>query len=125
MSDGMKKNRKIILGVIGLLIIVIIVILGYLYLTGMTTTGGNGWDHVPLIVFEADDTLDILTVTIYGEIVDIPWSDIEIQPISQDGSATLPTGTIDVGDIISDCQGEFDVIFKPVGISLRSFSFES
>ena len=65
----------------------------------------------PEIEFRPDSaylTLTVMTVNI-SEDTDLLWSDVSVK----NGSATLPTGTIDIGDEITNCSGFIELVWIP------------
>jgi hypothetical protein len=49
----------------------------------------------------------------------LSWEDVEIFK----GSATLPEGTIEINDVITDCNGELVLVWKPTASVLADVAF--
>lgn len=45
---------------------------------------------------------------------DLIWENIKLWE-KKEGNATLPTGSINVGDVITNCSGQVCLIWKPSG----------
>jgi len=120
MHDETKNNIKII----GSLLVVFII----LYCLHITI--GDRFEYkyddssycggTTQIIFSIDTINKTLTVTeIYAQGRTLHWPEVNIT----DGSATLPSGTIDVGDVITDCEGNLELIWKDTGINIISTDF--
>jgi hypothetical protein len=74
---------------------------------------------VPPAVLSMDKSTKTLTVQkIYEN--DIKWEEHEICS----GSAILPSGSIKVGDTVTDCKGNVALRHKPTNFLLGGFNFE-
>jgi hypothetical protein len=72
------------------------------------------------IIFSIDTVNKTLTVNeIYSDGITLYWPEVTVN----DGSATLPFGTIDVGDVITDCEGYLELIWSDTGNHLFSIDF--
>jgi hypothetical protein len=115
----MEKKTKILLTI---LIVTILVIaagtFAYVWLNGISTCCDD--TDYPSIYCIQDSTNKTLRIT---GIENAPnyfnWSDIEVTL----GNATLPTGTIDVGDIITNCSGTVVLVYEPYYVALSSWTF--
>lgn len=97
----MQKNVKIII-ILGV-IIAVIAFLSIYYHINTIPAGGNPPPHYSLFFSQSNetDTLTITDLSTYYPDKKYYWSDVEV--IS--GNATLPTGVINEGDVITDCSG--------------------
>ena len=119
MHDETKNNIKIIV-----LLIVVFIILYFLHITigdrfedQYDESSYEGETH---IIFSKDPINKTLTVTeIYSYGRTLHWPEVSIA----NGSATLPYGTIDVGDVITDCEGNLVLIWKDTDIYIYSTEF--
>jgi len=119
MHDETKNNIKII----GSLLVVFI-ILYFLHITigdrFEDQYDDSSYDGETQIIFSIDTINKTLTVTeIYSQGRILYWPEVNIT----DGSATLPYGTIDVGDVITDCEGYLKLIWKETCNYLFSADF--
>ena len=122
MHDETKNNIKIIA-----LLLVVFVILYALHVT-IGDRFGSQEDYSDYtdslnIIFETDTLNNILTVSdLYPE--DQEWHWPQVSLISLDnGSATLPHGTIEVGDQITDCKGYFRLEWETTGNTITTADF--
>lgn len=113
----MNKEIKIIVGIIVIAILVSIFVIMWIFInSGLRPCCGDEYT----INLTEDSTKKTLTVTHIGySPKSLNWSDIEVR-----GNATLPTGTIDIGDIITNCSGEVVLIFLPENILIGDWIFE-
>ena len=63
----------------------------------------------PIISVELDNYNKTLTIVSIEEGTNLLWSDVTLI----NGSATFPAGTIDVGDMVTDCQEILDFKWIP------------
>jgi hypothetical protein len=118
MNQETKNNIKIIS-----LLIVVFIILYFLHVTigdrfedqysGSSNNGGTN------IVFLTDLTSKTLTVSDIHSQRTCHWSEVVIAS----GNATLPVGSIDVGDIITNCEGNLVLKWEDTGIEICSKDF--
>ncbi len=106
-----KRNEKIILVIV---IIFIAAIIGGLLISYQIMGSDNKpYREMPIInCIKQNNTL--IVVNYYSgdwSDSDLIWDNIEIY--EERGNATLPTGTIDKGDVITNCSGEVCLIWKP------------
>ena len=113
----MKKLTKIIVGIIIVIILVSISMVVYIkYTTG-------GWDsyHTHFVMYcEKDSTNNTLRVTSVEKLSYYEWNEIEVIL----GNATLPTGTIDMGDLITNCSEVVKLVYNPSSTFLGEWDFE-
>jgi len=115
-----KKIVRIIL----ILVIVCVVLISIMYATrwfaqeiyedvsNMTPPG----PEVPSVTYDVDKAAGTITITsIEGNSDELVWSNVELLESYLDFNATLPTGTIDEGDVITDCEGPVALVWKPSG----------
>jgi hypothetical protein len=119
MYDETKNNIKIIV-----LLLVVFIILYFLHITigdrFENQFDDSSYDGETQIIFSVDTINKTLTVTeVYSQGRTLYWPEVSIS----DGSATLPSGIIDVGDVISDCEGYLELIWKDTGIHIFSTDF--
>ena len=108
MHDETKNNIKIVV-----LLIVVFIILYCLHITigdrFEDLYADSSYCGETQIIFSKDTTNKTLTVTeIYSQGRTLYWPEVNIS----EGSATLPFGTIDVGDVITNCEGYLKLIWK-------------
>jgi len=90
----------------------IFIILGYF-------DRSEGESHRPPFVFSMDENTRTLTVQkIYDD--SVKWEDNEICS----GDATLPTGEIKEGDVITNCDGNVSFRYIPSNILIGGFDFK-
>lgn len=122
MNDETKNNIKIIA-----LLFVVFVILYALHVTigkqFFSHEGNSDYTDSPTIIFETDTQNKILTVSdTHPE--DMEWHWPQVSLISLDnGSATLPHGTIQIGDQITDCKGYFELVWETTGSTIITADF--
>jgi hypothetical protein len=112
---------------------IIVVILVALIVVGISLVFGSMWyaqqiyknvsdinppgPEAPAVTYDMNTTADTITITsISGTPGELIWSNVE--PLNSSVihfQATLPTGTIDVGDVITDCDGPVLLLWKPTG----------
>jgi hypothetical protein len=111
----MKKITKIIVGLLVIVVLVSVGILAYNYF-GIDSEGGPpfSWECKKDLT---NKTLTLIRIVNTGNFVN--WSDVEITR----GSATLPTGTIDEGDVITNCGGVVTLVYK-LGPGIGYWNFE-
>jgi hypothetical protein len=63
----------------------------------------------PVVSFEKDKYNKTITIISIENGTDLYWNNVELVS----GTAVLPNGTIDVGDIITECIGILDFNWKP------------
>jgi hypothetical protein len=81
--------------------------------------------EAPSVTFNVDKTGGTITITsIEGNPAELVWSNVELLHSNAVFSATLPTGTIDQGDVITDCQGPVLLIWKPNGAFFIQATFD-
>jgi hypothetical protein len=100
----MKRNTKIAIGILTavLIIVIIQVVLPFLYVASFNPATGV------YVYFDKDATAKTLTVKgIDSQGETLYWSKVTIRQ----GNATLPTGTIKVGDIVINCKGWVDLVY--------------
>jgi hypothetical protein len=119
MHDETKNNIKIIV-----LLLVVFIILYFLHITigdrFEDQYDDSSYDGETQIIFSIDQINKTLTVTeIYAQGRTLHWPEVNIT----DGFAILPSGTIDVGDVITDCEGNLELIWKDTGIRIFSTDF--
>jgi hypothetical protein len=106
MDVGIKNHIKII----GSLFIVFVILLTIHYTVGHTIVSQCGYNVCTPgesnIVFHQDDINKTLTVTnLYTKCGGWYWSDFTII----NGSATLPSGKVKIGDVITNCEGYLEI----------------
>ncbi|GEM_PF-3007298 len=100
----MKKITKIIVGIV---VIVVLVSTGILAYINFGISGDSPLFRMECKIDLTNKTLTLIHFT--GNSVN--WSDVEMTK----GSATLPTGTIDIGDVITNCSGVVTLLSKSDG----------
>jgi len=120
MNKDMINNIKII----SLLLIVFIVLYALHVTIGdrFESQFGEPVCYVdgPTIIFMKDNETKTLTVTnIYPEDEDFYWPEISIK----NGSATLSYGTIEIGDIITNCEGYLELVWGTSCIPIHQADF--
>jgi hypothetical protein len=98
----MKKRIMFILGVFCVLLICGIAVYFWVFSQGDILV--NPAPHT--ITFQEDSLNKTLTVLAFHP-QNLTWSDVQIQT----GSGTLPTGTIAVGDVITNCSMRGSVVY--------------
>ncbi len=106
------------------LILVVFIILYILHITiGPTIESQyeySGFTDEQNIFFETDLSQKTLTVSsIHPQDRDFYWSEISVV----NGSANLPTGIIEVGDIITNCEGYLELEWSTTGIKILERDF--
>jgi hypothetical protein len=114
MHKEFKNNIKIII-----LIVITFFILYILHVSIGSYFGveseGTYDDINPTIIFETDTTNKTLTVVEkYPMEVDFYWPEISVAS----GSATLPYNTVDIGDEITDCEGNLKLVYDRTGATI-------
>jgi len=122
MNNETKNNIKIIT-----LLFVVFVILYALHVTIGSQFGSeenySDYTDSPNIIFETDTLNNILTVSeIHPEYIELHWSEISLISLDN-GSASLPYGTIEIGDRITDCKGYFRLEWEITGITITTADF--
>jgi hypothetical protein len=120
----MEKKIKIILLIVIIIIAVISVLLATRWIAFETykqvseMVGSAPEKYAPNVTYEKNETARTITITlIEGEPGELLWSNVELYNPNNMYSmeATLPNGTIDVGDVITDCDGLIWLRWKPTG----------
>ena len=125
----MDKNTKIIL------LVVIIVIAAISVLLATRWIAQEVYEDVadmvgappeaPSVTYEVDKTAGTIIITsIEGNSEELLWSNVELADIYVEFQAILPTGTIDEGDVITDCEGPVLLIWKPNGAFFIEETFD-
>ena len=119
MHDETKNNIKIIV-----LLLVVFIILYFLHITlgdrFEYQYDNSSYEGETQIIFSIDTINKTLTVTqIYSQGRTLYWPEITIN----NGFATLPYGTIDIGDVITNCEGYLELIWKETGVHIFSTDF--
>ena len=120
-------KKKTIVAILVVLIIVLLIIGGVYFII---QNSFNKWIAEPAphsITFSEDVNNRTLTVTDFEpseeEGTVLYWRDVEILS----GTATLPSGTIDIGDIITNCteSGELGINFQNTATNIIVLPFGS
>jgi hypothetical protein len=119
MKNEIKNTLKIIV-----LLIVVFVVLYFLHITIGERFEDQYKSQYEMgetsIIFSMDSINKTLTVQeIYSNGRTLQWPEVIISK----GSATLPDGTIDVGDKITDCKGNLVLKWEDTGILIFSTYF--
>ena len=128
-----KKNKKII--IIVAYIVIAVTILSFAaqwieiqtYKDAIEKMGSGPEGDPPLVKYEKNETARTITITsIEGEPDELLWSNVELfNPYNMYSmEATLPNGTIDVGDVITDCDGLVWLRWIPTGDLLIQDRFD-
>jgi len=84
----------------------------------------NSFGPYVRLEFETDKTNGTLTVTSLitkcGDSSDYIWDNVEIN-----GSATKPTGLINIGDTITSCSGEVSIFWRPRPMDIYIYNFDN
>ena len=120
MNKVTKDNVKIII-----LLIVVFIILYFLHITigdnFVDQYGGPSHEDEINIFFRTDKISKTLTVEeIFSQGRTLYWPEV----IVTEGSATLPFGTIDIGDKITDCEGHLVLKWKDTDNLIFSNDFD-
>ena len=119
MNDETKNNIKIIV----LLFVVFIILYCLNIKIGdrfENQYNDFSYEGEAQINFSKDTTNKTLTVTeIYSQGRTLHWPEVAIN----NGSANLPFGTIDVGDVITNCESYLELIWKETGVHIFSIDF--
>jgi hypothetical protein len=113
----MKKLTKIIVG--GIIVISLILASVVIYINYSTL----GWDSYPahfVMYCEKDSANKTLRVTDVEKPSYYKWNEIEVIM----GNATLPIGTINTGDLITNCSGVVKLVYNPSATLLGEWNFE-
>lgn len=112
----MKKEIKIlVIAVVFILTAAIITIFWYGEIYGF---GPQSYQSInPQIEFE-EDLID-KTLTVVNLDMDLDWENITISS----GYATLPSGTINVGNVITNCSGHVALIYEHTNTLLYTGDF--
>jgi len=118
-SSSVKK----LTGIVSFLIVSILISCS-LYYYGHNTLENyydNHFDNTcyPDIYFIADTENKTLTVTNINFYDHVNWSNIYILH----GNATLPTGNVDLGDIITNCSSRICLVWEPTATALGYWDF--
>jgi hypothetical protein len=119
MKKELKDNLKIIILIILTMIILYIL---HIYIGSYFGVESERHDDYvsPQVQFQVDSNNKILTVdSVYPQDKDFYWNDIQIVS----GSATLPYDTITVGDQITNCEGNLELIYALSGITIFEGGF--
>ena len=119
MNQDMKNNLKIIAS-----LLVVFIILYALHVTFgdrfEDQYGGQSCLGPTNIIFTADNVSKTLTVSeIYSNDRTIHWSEISII-----GTANELYGPINVGDVITGCEGYIEIVWAETGNVIYSTNFE-
>ena len=119
MNNETKNNIKIVL-----FLFVIFVILYALHITFgdrfADQYDNSNYEGETQIIFSIDTANKTLTVKeIYSDGGTVYWPEVTVN----NGSATLPSGTIDLGDVITDCDGYLVLVWSDTGNHLFSIDF--
>ena len=115
----MKRITKIIVGLIVVVILVSVSVGIWLSFEAGIIIDGVSPNRI-VMDCEMDLTNKTLTVTKVYPLSYFSWSDIEVVS----GNATLPTGIIDVGDVITNCSGEVKLVNKLLNEIFSIWNFE-
>lgn len=117
-----NKNKQLLLVIVVAVIIFIIIILAKhwygekVFEEVSDVIGPDPVNNAPSVTYEKNETARTITITsIEGEPEELFWSNVELYN-PQDlywMKATLPNGTIDAGDVITDCEGLIFLMWKP------------
>ena len=119
----MKKKTKIIVTII---IILIVVIGFYLYIES-THVVVNGFQQTPFITCRKNETSRTLTVIEIDlgrsdyYVDELNWEDFSIA--DEYGNATLPTGKVKVGDVITNCKAIINLTYIPTNSMMGDWIF--
>ena len=117
-----KKIKQLLLLIIGVIIIFIIIVLSKRWIAEKVfeevsdVIGPSPVNNAPPVTYEKNETARTITITsIEGEPDELLWSNVELYNPQDMYSmeATLPNGTIDVGDVITDCDGLIFLMWIP------------
>ena len=97
---------------------VVIILAFILYFNSMAIVDASKDVDIDFWANDIEKTLTI--ITIYPANEPLYWNDISVT----NGSATLPTGTIDLNDVITDCDGFVELTYKPTETTLYEHNFE-
>ena len=117
-SNSVKRNTGI-----ACFLICSILVSTSLYYHGQYTLD-NRYDYYsrpsyPTIYFSVDNETKTLTVTNINFDDHVNWSDIYIL----NGNATLPTGNVDLGDVITNCSSKICLVWEPTDTVLGYWDF--
>lgn len=67
----------------------------------------SSFPGTPSITYACNVTQGTITIfTVDGNTSELVWSNVVFSDVNWEFQATLPTGTIDAGDIITNCSGK-------------------
>ena len=110
-------NKKIII----IIIVIVIAVSAFLLSTRWIAeeTYKSARDALPPMVFDLQENLTEKTLTVVEVYQNLSWSDITII----EGSAVLPEGYIEVGDVITNCQGCIEYMVKGSSATIGTACF--
>jgi len=111
----MKRTSKIITGVIIFFSLVILNI-GFI---SLSIVNAPFWYATQDLTLEQDDSQGTLTVVSVTDVEDVLWDDFEIKCYNEStmqymsSDAVLPSGTVTLGDVITNCTGVVGLLYTP------------
>ena len=113
-----KKNFSNLLTKIIIIRVIISITIFLVFVYAYWTTSNVIPPSYPYLEFTQDKNFKTLTVN-ETDLVGESWEGIVIHS----GNATLPTGTIDIGDTITNCSGNLMLIFDPANTIIGEWDF--
>jgi hypothetical protein len=115
-----EPKPKIAVAVLIVLALIIAPIALNLALANDETAHNEEWSRCwpgPTIKLSKDENDKTLTVSA-ADPFNLEWSNFEVM-----GNATIPSGTVDVGDVITNCSGAVKLVYKPCDTIIGSWDF--
>ena len=112
-GKNMKKTTKISLAIIIISIVVILVACTFIYYYYSIAPCCSAEPYPGINFAKVNDTLIVTVLQPQGITnSDLVWENVGVVR----GNATLPTGHIDIEDVITNCSGYVELVWKPYNL---------
>ena len=117
-----KQTKTIVLIVVAVVIIFVLyfAFVTYQYVSEELPGPKDMPTWMKFNIDKSEKTIIVEYIEAESKYLPLSWSDISIT----NGTATLPIGTIDIGDTITNCGGNLEFIYEPDNTFLFRFDFE-
>ena len=118
-------NKKLVIGTVMVVCLVIIVTVVWIYETNKRGDISPNPCYPNLTLIKQNNTIVVEEIKPpYFTDCNIPESELIWENIELYGNGTLPIGSIDIGDIITNCTGFVSIEWKPSRTVAWSFDFD-
>ena len=97
-----KKTEKILLIVSSIICAIVLISAGWIFFSPLLYKYETEYIPIPPLKFSKDESAGTLTVVELD--ININWEDFEVT-----GNATVPTGPMKLGDVITNCTGTITI----------------